>query len=456
MKLLLLTILLFLTTLAQADSGSFPRSTVYTSVYPPYSTSSNATTICNEGIAYLNDVSDPWNPEYTLSGITSSHCNYSAIYTTSGYPNHTFTGNFTYSTGYSSCPSGTTQNGTNCDWSCSGSQVWNTSTNSCQSTLTCTPPLILNEAGTACVTDCSSQNGKLTGSLFSPSDSSTYCYNGCTVQVNNSVCVSSGCAIDGKYTNTSCSTETATTPETPESKCLAKGMSYGTINNQVVCVESGTAGTPPLKSKDTNVSNTTTNDGSGDVETTKEVSREYDPLTGKVTTTTTTTTPSGTTTETKQEDKKGFCEENPDVTICKGGSFSGSCANSFSCDGDAVQCATALHLHRARCKDSQDLQSEFATQIQEGMDIMNGENSTEANAIKNRDSSVTTTIDLENEISESGDITFSAECFDDLTITVLGQNIVIPISSMCQYLEMMGYILLALAYLSALRIVGIF
>lgn len=343
-----------------------------------------------------------------------------------------------------------------CSNSCTISETWSYTTNSCQTALTCVPPQIINETGTACVTDCSTQNGKLTGSLFSASDSPTYCYNGCTVQVNNSVCVTSGCAIDGKYTNTSCSTETATTPETPESKCLAKGMSYGTINDQVVCVESGTAGTPPIKSKDNNVSNTTTNDGSGDVETTKEVSREYDPLTGKVTTTTTTTTPSGTTTETKQEDKKGFCEENPDVTICKGGSFSGSCANSFSCDGDAVQCATALHLHRARCKDSQDLQSEFATQIQEGMDIMNGENSTEANAIKNRDSSVTTTIDLENEISESGDIAFSAECFDDLTITVLGNNLVIPISSICQYLEMMGYILLALAYLSALRIVGIF
>ena len=76
---------------------------------------------------------------------------------------------------------------------------------------------------------------------------------------------------------------------------------------------------------------------------------------GSCTTTTTTSTTVGgvkgpeTVSETK-ESQDDFCTKNPKVTQCLVGSFSGSCASGFTCEGDAVQCAIARETHARNCQ----------------------------------------------------------------------------------------------------------
>jgi len=60
----------------------------------------------------------------------------------------------------------------------------------------------------------------------------------------------------------------------------------------------------------------------------------------------TTTKPDGSTDE---KPEKEFCKENPDAPQCKKSNWGGSCG-SFTCDGDAIQCAIAREQHQRNCK----------------------------------------------------------------------------------------------------------
>ena len=63
----------------------------------------------------------------------------------------------------------------------------------------------------------------------------------------------------------------------------------------------------------------------------------------------TTTKPDG---SKEDKDQKGFCKENPDLSICKENkdTFGGSCDGGFSCEGDALQCAMAKEQHIRNCQ----------------------------------------------------------------------------------------------------------
>ena len=60
----------------------------------------------------------------------------------------------------------------------------------------------------------------------------------------------------------------------------------------------------------------------------------------------TTTNPDGSTDEKPEQE---FCKENPDAPQCKKSNWGGSCG-SFTCDGDAIQCAIAREQHQRNCK----------------------------------------------------------------------------------------------------------
>ena len=60
----------------------------------------------------------------------------------------------------------------------------------------------------------------------------------------------------------------------------------------------------------------------------------------------TTTNPDGSEEEKPEQE---FCKENPDAPQCKKSNWGGSCG-SFSCDGDAIQCAIAKEQHQRNCK----------------------------------------------------------------------------------------------------------
>jgi hypothetical protein len=52
----------------------------------------------------------------------------------------------------------------------------------------------------------------------------------------------------------------------------------------------------------------------------------------------------------EEKDKKSFCQENPELQICKEGKWGGACNGGFQCDGDAIQCAMAVEQHRRSCQ----------------------------------------------------------------------------------------------------------
>lgn len=60
----------------------------------------------------------------------------------------------------------------------------------------------------------------------------------------------------------------------------------------------------------------------------------------------TTTNPDG---SEEEKPEKEFCKENPDAPQCKKSTWGGSCG-SFTCDGDAIQCAIAREQHQRNCK----------------------------------------------------------------------------------------------------------
>lgn len=333
---------------------------------------------------------------------------------------------------------------------------------------TCTPPQVLNTATNQCWIPPDCTDGKLlTSGTFSAASpiATYYCVGGCSaVFVGTAPTIS--CAFAGGVG--SCDlvrtgrfnalgalcgqeaapvTKPAPNPDSPENKCVASGQTFGTVNGVTVCVPIGTAGSPvPPPLPDATKSKTVTNaDGSTTTTTTNNTVNNN----GTVSTTTTiTNTPAGggtptTTTTTKQQDKRGFCEENPTLQICKDSSFSGSCTGSFTCNGDAIQCAIAKEQHTRNCKffeEDADMNSEFET-------MKAGENNNPAD-VENRE-----IVDVQSQLNESSE-GIASSCPVDVNFSVSGHTFTLPMSEYCDVLTMLGYISLALAYGVAARILA--
>lgn len=139
----------------------------------------------------------------------------------------------------------------------------------------------------------------------------------------------------------------------------------------------------------------------------------------------------------------GFCEENPDSPICKEGTFGGSCAAGFQCDGDAIQCSIAREQHMRNCKlfDDESPESQLYS----------------ANKDKTGDQTLNLpgneTVDLGNRIDMS-DALGGGSGVSDLMITVGGQSITLPFSQLNSILAALGNVLVAISFLIALRVIG--
>jgi len=122
-------------------------------------------------------------------------------------------------------------------------------------------------------------------------------------------------------------------------------------------------------------------------------------------------------------------------------SFGGQC-DAVACEGDAIQCAIARDQYRRSCqlmdKESAESQLYAANKGKEG----NQTGSLPGNE----------TISLQGRIDTS-DALGGGSCFGDLNITVWNQAVTLPLSSLCQYLAMLGNILVAVSMLMAARIV---
>ncbi len=124
------------------------------------------------------------------------------------------------------------------------------------------------------------------------------------------------------------------------------------------------------------------------------------------------------------------------------GGFGGSCMSGFACEGDAIQCAIAREQYARNCKLFDDTSAES--------DLYNANKGKTGN--QTGDLPGNETISLSGRIDTS-DPLGGGGCIGDLNVTVWGQAVTLPLSNVCQYLAMLGNILVAVSMLMAARIV---
>ena len=331
------------------------------------------------------------------------------------------------------CPNGGTLSGSICIHTCPAGQV--------------------EQPNGTCQQSCPAA-GTLSGIVVTGDITGAFaCLGGCKYQwlsasnqyIRNGVHVSAGI---GSSTSEICTggEQTASTAEPdPPTRCPT-GQCAGTVNGTTICVPCGDS-TP---GKTTTTTTATNADGSKSTTTTTTTNTG----TGSTTTSTTTTTapdgtPTGTTTktETGQPEKKNeiddFCTQNPNLSICKESSFGGGCG-SFSCDGDAVQCAMAKEQHKRNCTmfDTDTAESTLGKQAAAGNDPQAPNYPTAPGKVE--------TVNLATAIDTTNP--FAGGCLQDKSFQIMTTTLVIPFSNICPFLETMGQIVLAFSLLMAARI----
>lgn len=237
----------------------------------------------------------------------------------------------------------------------------------------------------------------------------------------------------------------------------AAGYVAGEVNGASVCVRStgssngsgggaGASGTGTTAQKDTKTTTDTTT-GNTSTDTTETICKA-----GNCTTTVTTTvvnqsgTPVGTSTKTSVTDESTFCTQNPQAIICLKGSFTGSCAGGFACDGDPVQCAMAREQHTRFCQliDNRNNSAVALFDAESVKPVGNVTDSLPGNFTVNIGAQ---SFDLSNALG------VGASCIANRVIVVAGHSVTIPFSDVCQYLAWFGNLLVGVSLLMAARIV---
>ncbi len=152
--------------------------------------------------------------------------------------------------------------------------------------------------------------------------------------------------------------------------------------------------------------------------------------------TTSTTTGSNTSVQTKDE----FCKANPLDTQCKAAdktSFGGSCAGSFTCDGDAATCAVAKATNELNCG----IEIPAA-----GLDVLKR---LDAGTFANPLGTTTRAISA---FDKNGGLATGA--IADQVMTLNGTSFTIPFSAINQYIVMMGQVLVMFTSISCCLLVA--
>jgi hypothetical protein len=335
------------------------------------------------------------------------------------------------------CPSGWTLSGTSCT----------------QTTYSCPSGYTLN--GTICdqnLATAGTQGPQLCiPAAASPGNGA--CYNGTLYDFQTA---SNQFAIGGvqQWCGPTQSSGQACTGSTPQgvtgspTSCPA-GQVPGLINGQTVCLGAGDSN--PVVSVETQTQTTT--NAQGQTTTARTTTTTTDRGSSGATTTTTTTNPDGSTTSTTANANPGanrtemqrFCEQNPEVTICKRSTWGGACG-AFACEGDAVQCAIAREMHQRNCAlfDTETALSTLGNQVASGADPQALQNpALEANR---------QTFSLPGSVSQDTFLTPGGLSDQQITVSPL-LTVTLPWSQLNYYLSLMGSIVVAFAMIFAARIV---
>jgi hypothetical protein len=372
------------------------------------------------------------------------------------------------------CPYGGTLSGSSCinAPACEPGYVRNGTTGQCEFVPTCAANETWNGASCECNAGYTRYNGVCTANcpakgtagpqVSIPATSSPggfICYGSCQVQyseASNQYSVGGVQSWYGKtyYTGSFCAPgDVAGSTQSSQPPSCPAGQVPGTINGQFACLPSSSSSPAQTVSSSSTTATNATGSTTGSSTTTTTTS---DTGTGTTTTTTTTdrdgtgnvtggsTTTKSVNDKSDKNDVQKFCEENPNASICKSSTWSGACGG-FTCDGDAVQCAIAKEIHTRNCTlfNQTTPQSDLANAIIAGNDPQASQNP----ALESNRSnfSFTGAISQSPFLSQGG--------LTDQTIAFSGWSLVIPWSSLNQYLSIMGMIVVAFSLVAAARIV---
>lgn len=371
----------------------------------------------------------------------------------------------------------------------------------------CAERLILT--GGKCETDCSGQRGKTRGTSGSYATlnvanprtyngNNDFCVDNCSATAGGGVqchwandaatgdmlTIGAYCAGQGPFTFTgrNCASygggisDVESVESDPESKwwetgqdaskCSASGGQWGQVNGQDVCVGGGVGGAGSgsgdgsvvqggAETKPGGSSETTNPDGSTTTEK-KTTSTSCDGGVCKETTIIErggknadgTDKPKTTEQVVKETTQKAFCAENPKGAGCAGSEgdksawSSGDCGAEPMCTGDAVQCATARAAWKTACAMRAGDGSTLGEKIAAGNDPAAASMPWAAENVQS--------------VSVAGMLNtteqFGASCPPDLSFTVGGHVVSVPLSSSCQWLGWIGNIMFAGCLLAGVAI----
>lgn len=150
-----------------------------------------------------------------------------------------------------------------------------------------------------------------------------------------------------------------------------------------------------------------------------------------------------------EDDKYDLCKTNPNLSICREGSVTGTCGQ-IQCVGDAIQCATLRAAAAMECKQRADEDLIKASPIHSlGNAAINGKDPMEDQLPK---ASRAQTVDVAG-IAADGWLGGGA-AFDDVTFTIMGKSITIPFGKWSGYLVGLRYALMVVASLVSFRILS--
>lgn len=238
--------------------------------------------------------------------------------------------------------------------------------------------------------------------------------------------------------------------------CSARGGYWGQVGGLDTCLRPQPGETFDKETSTGNETTGTSETAADGTTTEKTTSTTTECKDGKCTTTTTTTTvikdstgqqvgdaTSQTKTETKPE--ADFCKANPQHAQCAGtktgGSFSGGCTTGFACTGDAVQCAIAQAAHNQSC----------AMAVGDGVlgqfeQITGFDGTAPGEGLDRKEIEVPDAL----QVAEIG----GGTGLQDQTFVIMGRSIDIPFSVLNQYIEMLGYAIMLIAWIGAWRIIA--
>ena len=149
-------------------------------------------------------------------------------------------------------------------------------------------------------------------------------------------------------------------------------------------------------------------------------------------------------TKTESVPQKTFCAENPTASVCVSGTFSGSCGAPPACSGDAVMCAVAAATFATNCTLSPSPNSESAAY--DAAKLVTGE------VVSTLPGSVTTAFGPSS--FDQTELLGAAQGLSSFDVQVMGQTMSVDMSVLNVWLVRLGYILQALSFMLAVRIVG--